>query len=153
MGNTILLVDDDPDIRLVLGEFLTEHGFDVQSARDGRHALQLLAHMDSPDLILLDYKMPVMSGIQFLARRRWNPRLRGIPVVVLSAWNRQWTGSRVDALEVLSKPVDLERLLALVQRACDGSVTSRTTDRRRADAVAQRYHLARSPDRRARRAP
>jgi CheY-like chemotaxis protein len=88
--------------------------------------------MDPPDLILLDYLMPVMSGSQFLARRRWNARLRGIPVVILSAWNRQWAGARLDAVEVLSKPVDLDRLLSLVKRACD-RVPSIRIPARRAD--------------------
>lgn len=86
--------------------------------------------MDAPDLILLDYKMPVMSGSQFLARRRWNPRLRGIPVVILSAWNREWAGARLDAVEVLSKPVDLDRLLSLVQRVCDRAPSIRVAARR-----------------------
>lgn len=134
MGKSVLLVDDDADVRALLGDFLTEQGFVVHAARDGRHALQLLSHMDAPDLILLDYRMPVMNGSQFLARRRWNPRLRGIPVVILSAWNREWAGARLDAVEVLSKPVDLDRLLSLVKRACD-SVPSIPIPARRADGV------------------
>jgi CheY-like chemotaxis protein len=89
--------------------------------------------MDAPDLILLDYQMPVMNGSQFLARKRWNPRLRGIPVVILSAWNRQWAGA-VDAVEVLSKPVDLDRLWQLVKHTCDASVNIRVPSRR-ADGV------------------
>ena len=120
MAKSILLVDDDADVRALLGEFLTEHGFVVHAARDGRHALQVLSHIDLPDLILLDYQMPVLNGSQFLARKRWNPRLRCIPVVILSAWTRQWSGS-VDAVEVLSKPIDLDRLLALVGHICDGT--------------------------------
>jgi len=88
-----LLVDDDAETRALLG---------------------LLSHIEAPDVILLDYKMPMMNGSQFLARKRWNPRLRCIPVVLLSAWTREWTGTRLDAVEVLSKPVDLERLSSLV---------------------------------------
>lgn len=130
MGKSILLVDDDADVRALLGEFLIEQGFVVHAARDGRHALQLLSHMDAPDLILLDYRMPVMNGSQFLARRRWNPRLRGIPVVILSAWNRQWVGARLDAVEVLSKPVDLDRLLSLARSACDRAPSIRIPARR-----------------------
>lgn len=133
MANSVLLVDDDPDVRELLGEFLVEQGFVVHPARDGRHALQLLSHMDAPDVILLDYKMPVMNGSQFLARRRWNPRLRTIPVVILSAWNREWAGARHDAMEVLSKPVDLDRLLELVKRVCAGAPSTRMPARR-ADA-------------------
>ena len=129
MGQSVLLVDDDADVRAMLGDFLTQHGFVVHCARDGRHALQVLAKIEAPDLILLDYNMPVMNGSQFLARKRWTPRLRGIPVVMLSAWTREWSVSRVDAAEVLSKPVDLDRLLALATGICNGSWHLRITAR------------------------
>lgn len=133
MAKIILVVDDDADTRDLLGEFLAVHGFEVHVARDGRHALQVLAHIGTPDLILLDYLMPVMSGSQFLARKRRNPRLRPVPVVLLSAWTRAWSATRRDAVEVISKPFDLVRLLALVERICAGqehiSSPARSSDR------------------------
>jgi CheY-like chemotaxis protein len=132
VAKVLLVVDDDADTRDLLSEFLSVHGFEVHVARDGRHALQVLAHIATPALILLDYLMPVMSGSQFLARKRRNPRLRPIPVVLLSAWTRAWSATR-DAVEVLSKPFDLVRLLALVQRICAGQETvsspARASDR------------------------
>jgi len=129
----ILVVDDDADTRELLAEVLAAEGYEVHVARDGRHALQVLAHISTPDLILLDYLMPVMNGSHFLARKRRNPRLRPIPVVLLSAWTRAWSATRRDAVEVLSKPVDLVRLLALVKRICAAqsplSSPARATDR------------------------
>jgi chemosensory pili system protein ChpA (sensor histidine kinase/response regulator) len=113
---SILLVDDDMDTRLVLRDFLTEAGFAVYTARDGQHALQTLEKMDPPDLILLDYKMPVMDGKQFLGVQRRIPRLQGIPIVILSAATREWSGAQLEVEDVLSKPVDLEMLLSTVNR-------------------------------------
>jgi CheY-like chemotaxis protein len=123
MAQSILIVDDDADTRSLLGASLTEQGFIVYAARDGRHALQILERISPPALILVDYNMPVMNGKQFLAAKRRDPRLQAIPVVVLSAWTREWTSARMDVIEVLSKPVDLERLLALVNRTVSTTQT------------------------------
>ena len=87
-------------------------------AREGQHALHLLDKIDPPDLILLDYKMPVMDGKQFLAQMRSNPRLQTIPVVILSAATREWSGAHLEVEEVLAKPIDLEVLLRTVNRIC-----------------------------------
>jgi CheY-like chemotaxis protein len=113
---SILLVDDDADARMGLREFLTDAGFVVHTARDGQHALRTLEKIDPPDLILLDYKMPVMDGKQFLSVQRTIPRLQGIPIVILSAATREWSGAHLEVEEVLSKPVDLEVLLETVNR-------------------------------------
>jgi len=113
---SILLIDDDTHIRIVLRDFLTEAGFVVHTARDGQHALRTLEKMDPPDLILLDYKMPIMDGKQFLSVQRRIPRLQGIPVVILSAATREWSGAHLEVEDVLSKPVDLELLLTTVNR-------------------------------------
>lgn len=150
MAKTILVVDDDADTRDLLSEFLAVHGYEVHVARDGRHAFQVLAHIGTPDLILLDYLMPVMNGSQFLARKRRNPRLRPIPVVLLSAWTRAWSATRRDAVEVLSKPFDLVRLLDLVQRICAGqehvSSPARASDRYQ-NAYSSRYSIRRAGSR------
>lgn len=101
---------------MTLRDFLTGAGFVVHTARDGQHALYVLERMDPPDVILLDYKMPVMDGKQFLAVQRRTPRLENIPVVILSAATREWSGAHLEVDEVLSKPVDLEVLLEAVNR-------------------------------------
>ncbi len=113
---SVLLVDDDAAIRVTLRDFLTDGGFVVHTARDGQHALQMLEKIEPPDLILLDYKMPVMDGKQFLSIMKRIPRLQMIPVVILSAATREWSGAHLEVEEVLSKPVDLEVLLSTVNR-------------------------------------
>jgi CheY-like chemotaxis protein len=76
----------------------------------------MLARMDPPDVILLDYKMPVMDGKQFLSVLRTMPRFQGTPVVILSAATREWSGAHLEVEELLSKPIDLELLLETVNR-------------------------------------
>jgi len=112
---SILLIDDDADTRRSLREYLTGEGFLVHTARDGQHALNVLERIQ-PDLILLDYKMPVMDGKQFLSVMRRTPQLQPIPVVILSAATREWSGANLEVVDVLTKPVDLELLLATVGR-------------------------------------
>src|SRR5687767_1212232 len=116
MARSILLIDDDPDVRTLLRDFLSGEGFAVSTARDGQHALHMLERMLPPDLILLDYKMPVMDGKQFLAATRRNPRLQPIPIIILSAATREWSGAHLQVVDVLSKPIDLDFLLETVQR-------------------------------------
>ena len=113
---SILLVDDDADLRLALRDFLTAEKFVVHTARDGQHALHVLDKIDPPNLILLDYKMPIMDGKQFLSMMRRVPRLQTIPVVILSAATREWSGAHLEVEEVLTKPVDLEVLRTTVHR-------------------------------------
>ncbi len=113
---SILLVDDDADLRLALRDFLTAEKFVVHTAREGQHALHVLDKIDPPNLILLDYKMPIMDGKQFLSMMRRVPRLQTIPVVILSAATREWSGAHLEVEEVLTKPVDLEVLRTTVSR-------------------------------------
>jgi CheY-like chemotaxis protein len=119
MSRAVLLIDDDEAIRLSLGEFLEEHGFSVLTACHGAEALELLRKIDPPALILLDFMMPVMNGNEFLAAMRGDTALRGIPVVILSAWVREWTGHAVGADHVLGKPFNTDRLLEVVGRYCE----------------------------------
>jgi CheY-like chemotaxis protein len=120
-GVTLLLVEDDDSIREIVGEVLQSRGYQLLMAGNGREALDVLhaCGKDLPDLILLDLMMPDMDGRQFLIERQKFPHLVPIPVVVLTAAGR--TSKAIAEIEVaawLSKPVELDRLLATVGQFC-----------------------------------
>jgi len=117
MTATLLLVEDDPDIREGLQELLQQEGFAVVPAANGQDALTLLGQMPPPACVLLDLWMPVMDGLQFCQTRSREPALLGIPVILLSAdRNLRQVAEQAGAQGHLRKPVDLEELLQTVRR-------------------------------------
>ncbi len=79
----ILVVDDAETIRKIAGELLTNAGYEVLKAEDGEQALAL-AHKEHPDLIVLDLVMPKMTGFEFVLEIRKDPRVKNIPILILS---------------------------------------------------------------------
>ena len=113
----VLIVDDDLDLLEVTTFVIESEGMAVETARNGAEALALLANNRLPTLVLLDLMMPVMNGWEFLAAVAKNPLLQQLPVVVLTAAeHREVPG----AMEVLSKPMDLQELLRVVDRYVRG---------------------------------
>ena len=118
-GRSILLVEDDPDIREAIHEVLVDEGYDVALADTGLSALERLRGGGRlPDLILLDLMMPVMDGWQFRAEQARHPAWREIPVIVLSAvGNTHEKADSMGALGCLRKPLDIDELLHMLQGA------------------------------------
>jgi CheY-like chemotaxis protein len=83
-GLPVLLVDDEPDILLMLCDLLEEAGFVVLTAHDGKAALSLVAHTPVA-LVLTDLMMPQVTGLQLAQQLRSDPRTAAIPVLVMSA--------------------------------------------------------------------
>lgn len=80
-----LIVEDEPSLLLAIQKKLHEAGFEVVAARDGEEALSALEQSERvPNLIWLDYYLPKMNGIEFLSAVKKQPRLRDIPVIVVS---------------------------------------------------------------------
>jgi len=125
---TLLLVEDDDSIREIVSEVLSSRGYEVLTAGNGRIALDVLhRRADSlPRLILLDLMMPDMDGRQFLAERRKEPQLVPIPVIVLTAAGRTQVSPELDVAAWLSKPVELDRLLATVAQYVPAPRTRRS---------------------------
>jgi CheY-like chemotaxis protein len=113
---TILIVEDDFDVRESLSEALRDEGYAVECAVDGEQALEHLRNGGRPGLILLDLMMPRMSGSEFRMLQKVDPQLRHLPVVLLSADGAM--EEKAKALETdgaLRKPIDLEQLLAVIE--------------------------------------
>jgi CheY-like chemotaxis protein len=115
MAAKILVVDDDADIRSSLRELLQLEGYEIVEADNGSAALKALRSTSGIDLILLDFLMPQMNGLAFLEERSRDEALNAIPVLAMTATNKDVSAYRV--LDVLQKPVDIDRLLAAVERA------------------------------------
>jgi CheY-like chemotaxis protein len=115
----VFIVEDDRDTREMIGRFLEFEGYAVESATNGRQALEQLDEGKRVCVILLDLMMPVMDGWEFRRRQVSDSSLRKIPVIVVSAAGRDRL-AQIEANEYLSKPVDLEDLLEHVQRYCPG---------------------------------
>ena len=115
MRSSILIVDDDTDLREVLGELLSDEGYPTHLCANGRDALDLLRRGARPRLILLDLMMPEMDGWAFREEQLRDESLRAIPVVVMSA-SRGIDETVLGGAEILQKPVGLEEILGAVER-------------------------------------
>lgn len=112
---TILVVDDNWEIREALCDFLLLEGFRVRSAADGAAALHDLVTAGLPDLVLLDLRMPGMDGYEFLERRANDPSIRLLPVMVVTA-NAVERSIPYPVSGMFCKPVDLELLIGAIRR-------------------------------------
>ena len=112
---TILVVEDDPDLRLVHSEILSHEGYEVLTAADGVEALEVVEHEGPPAMILLDLRMPRMNGWDLAERLRQRPGWRDIPVVVVAAHYRiADEAAAIGARAWLHKPVSIDHLLRVV---------------------------------------
>ena len=114
MRGTVLVVDDDVEIRETLAGVLIEEGYDVAKAVHGREALDQIRAGLRPDLIVLDLMMPVMDGWQFLEERAKAHLLEDVPVVVISATPETLHPPEVRAF--VRKPMRLDALLDVIER-------------------------------------
>lgn len=123
MKHTLLLIDDDADIRESFADLFVYSGWTVGCAADGIEALEWLAAHERPDVILLDLKMPRCDGYEFRERQLADPRWKDIPTVIFTA-DTQVDGADLPSLRVATvvrKSVELAQLLTVLDRACEPS--------------------------------
>jgi two-component system chemotaxis response regulator CheY len=112
---TVLVVDDEADLRETLRDVFTDEGFGVRLASNGREALDLLKQgVVRPCVVILDLMMPVLDGNAVYAAMKADPQLAGIPVVVQTS---DPSRAPVGVL-VMRKPIRLDALLQVVERNC-----------------------------------
>src|SRR6266545_1324637 len=119
MSQTILLVDDEPLNLDLLEQELTELGYAIEKADSGRTALNKLAAV-SPDLVLLDYQMPGMNGVQVLTEIK--KRQAGLPVIMITAYGtieRAVEAIKSGADDFVTKPFDPDHLALVVKKALE----------------------------------
>src|SRR5262245_14499144 len=120
---TILLVEDDPDIRDLIAYKLAKAGFDIVQATDGIAALEL-ARQHHPDLVILDVRMPRLSGLEVCRELRTLPATAKVPIIMLTARTRPQDleqARAAGASDYMSKPFSprelQERVESVLQRA------------------------------------
>lgn len=114
-GRTVLLVEDDFDLRDIMQDVLEGEGYDVIPAHDGRQALSYLrdASEPNPDIVVLDLMLPMVSGWEVLVAARLDDALNGIPVIVVSAAARE---PPPGAVKLLRKPFSVDALLESIDQ-------------------------------------
>ena len=127
MGQTILIVDDEANLRKTLAEILRGKGYEIFEAGDGAEAIDLVGRI-LPDLIFTDWKMPKLGGEEVLRHVRSDPHLAAIPVIVITAFGSSHNAIeavRLGAYDFVVKPFDLEEISMTVERALAHSSLNR----------------------------
>lgn len=112
-----LVVDDERSVRECIGYTLTEKGFAVENAENGKEALEKIAR-NKPDIIILDFAMPDMDGLQVCNHLKGNPDTQDIPIIFLSAHKhieQMINDMPGAAVKYLEKPYDLKYLLEQIE--------------------------------------
>lgn len=115
MPQTILLIDDEFSFLEALALLLTQEGYSVVTASDGAEALVRVGER-RPDLVITDYWMPGMDGLELCRRLEENPDWRSIPVLLMTAVHDSDKVQHTMLMGVVRKPVEFRALLALVRR-------------------------------------
>lgn len=139
-GRIILVIDDDPDIREVLGDRLESLGYRVVRASDGAEGLDLLERQD-PHLVLLDVEMPGMNGLQVL--REIRKRGRDVTVVMVTAYGtieRAVQAMKEGAYDFIPKPFEPDHIALIVEKALERETLKRGVDIL-TEELCQRYRM------------
>lgn len=111
----ILFADDEPDVQNVVKTILEREGYEVIIAKDGGEVLNL-AKVNKPDLIVLDYMMPVLDGIETCKTLKKDPETKSMPVIMVTGYPEEKQNSlNVGAVDFITKPIDKTDLLLRIK--------------------------------------
>jgi len=116
-NNTVLIVDDQPDIRELLRYSLQSRGLNVAEAVNGREAVELASQVQ-PGLILMDLSMPVLDGFEATRQISSQPAMKGIPIVAVSAFcdsHNRHKAIEAGCVDCVSKPIDFRLIDSLLK--------------------------------------
>jgi CheY-like chemotaxis protein len=120
-AGSVLVVEDDPDLRAVYADVLAAEGYQVSVAADGYEAIAILTDGGVPCAVLLDLRMPGMNGWELADRMHNTADWQAVPIIVVAAHYLVADEARKIGAEAwLQKPVSLPRLVSVVQRMCRG---------------------------------
>jgi DNA-binding NarL/FixJ family response regulator len=125
--NTLLLIDDDPNLVLLVQDYLELRGYTVITAKNGRDALKIL-EKDIPNLIICDVMMPEMDGYAFVKKVRDNPQTNWLPILFLSAKGQiqdRVAGLSKGADVYMVKPFEPDELVAQIEASLNQSLRMR----------------------------
>ncbi len=117
----MLVADDDPVIRTLVGEYLSSMGYDVTMSANGEECLKCLTEA-LPDVLLLDLLMPDMNGVEVLKNIRANAAMAKVPVIMLSAnSDTQLVANKSDvaANAYLEKPFEMRSIIETITKVCE----------------------------------
>jgi DNA-binding response OmpR family regulator len=117
MPATLLIVEDNADLRDLLAIFLKMEGFAVRTAEDGEAGLRMI-HQQPPDLVITDLAMPKLDGISMIRELRRSPETKNLPVLVLTAYcgDKGNEAMEAGATRAAYKSMQLEALLRMIEQ-------------------------------------
>lgn len=128
MSGYILVVDDQFGVRLLIHKVLEESGYNVKAVENGSECLKLAVSLNRPSLILLDNRMPTMTGLQVLSILNQDEQAKNIPVIMISAESDIEETARCSGVrDFLSKPLDLNVLLKTVEETLESAPLGSTS--------------------------
>jgi CheY-like chemotaxis protein len=112
-ARTVLVVEDEPTVRIMLAMILESEGYATVTAANGKEALAVMQRQP-PDAVLLDLQMPTMTGFELIAACRADPAIRHLSLIVMSAAHDQTAVDQCDVQGFVPKPFWIDELLTVL---------------------------------------